>query len=77
MVGASSKITCKACVGDYILTTEPPLDSRTCQCILKDHVFSASSKGVLSCWCPVKNSITNYNPACLECKDGGKTLTSY
>lgn len=74
MVGSSSSIKCKSCVGDYILTTEPPVDLITCACILDDHVFS-SAKGVLSCWCPLKNSITTYEPKCFQCID--KTLTSY
>ena len=32
---------------------------------------------MLSCWCPLKNSITTYEKKCLECTDAKKTLTSY
>jgi hypothetical protein len=75
IVGKGSSASCKKCSGNYVLTTRA--SSSACECLVDFLIFKTTTAGLMSCTCPVANSILLYSfSSCLVCSSK-KVVAAY
>lgn len=75
IIGKGTSASCKSCSGPYVDITRAT--STTCDCIVDFLFFKSTNVGVMSCSCPVANSILLYSFSSCQACTSKKVVAAY